>query len=146
MTANRISPDPDRTWVDGIRCATQIVRNRYSLTFKSQHQIRMLSQVLSKFSEQVHSTKGMRSIISTVSISLEGFLSSILLLMVIIVAAVIVTVIRVVVVIAIVGVVIIVAIIGVVVFVTIIGIVVVVVVYLISLKLSFGDYWFLHRI
>ncbi|GJW12210.1 retrovirus-related pol polyprotein from transposon TNT 1-94 [Tanacetum coccineum] len=22
--ANRISPDPDRTWVDGIRCATQI--------------------------------------------------------------------------------------------------------------------------
>ncbi|GKC64584.1 hypothetical protein Tco_1097182 [Tanacetum coccineum] len=54
------------------------------------------------------STKGMRSIISMVSISLEGFLSSILLLMVIIVAAVIVTVIRVVVVIAIVGVVIVV--------------------------------------
>ncbi|GKE54619.1 hypothetical protein Tco_1489775 [Tanacetum coccineum] len=71
-------------------------------------------------------TKGMRSIISMVSISLEGFLSSILLLMVIIVAAVIVTVIRVVVVIAIVGVVIIVAIIGVVVFVTIIEIVVVI--------------------
>ncbi|GJU41905.1 hypothetical protein Tco_1194862 [Tanacetum coccineum] len=24
MIENRISPDPDRTWVDGIRCATQI--------------------------------------------------------------------------------------------------------------------------
>ncbi|GKB47937.1 reverse transcriptase domain-containing protein, partial [Tanacetum coccineum] len=59
-------------------------------------------------------------------ISLEGFLSSILLLMVIIVVAVIVTVIRVVVVIAIVGVVIVVAIIGVVVFVLIIAIVVVI--------------------
>ncbi|GJX72359.1 hypothetical protein Tco_0309530 [Tanacetum coccineum] len=43
-------------------------------------------------------TKGMRSIISTVSISLEDFLPSILLLMVIIVAVVIVTVIWVVVV------------------------------------------------
>ncbi|GJX72128.1 hypothetical protein Tco_0309299 [Tanacetum coccineum] len=67
-------------------------------------------------------TKGTRSIISTVSISLEGFLASILLLRVIIVAAVIVTVIRVVVVVAVVGVVIVVAIIGVV---RIIGIVVV---------------------
>ncbi|GJT00182.1 retrovirus-related pol polyprotein from transposon TNT 1-94 [Tanacetum coccineum] len=66
-------------------------------------------------------TKGTRSIISTVSISLEGFLASILLLRVIIVAAVIVTVIRVVVVVAVVGVVIVVAIIGVV---RIIGIVV----------------------
>ncbi|GKC01429.1 hypothetical protein Tco_0987565 [Tanacetum coccineum] len=56
-------------------------------------------------------TKGIRSIISTVSISLEGFLASILLLIVIIVAAVIITVIRVVVVVAIVGVVIVVAII-----------------------------------
>ncbi|GJR77684.1 hypothetical protein Tco_0090049 [Tanacetum coccineum] len=26
MTANRISSDPDRTWVDGIRCATQIAQ------------------------------------------------------------------------------------------------------------------------
>ncbi|GJW23781.1 hypothetical protein Tco_0034403 [Tanacetum coccineum] len=26
MKANRISSDPDRTWVDGIRCATQIMR------------------------------------------------------------------------------------------------------------------------
>ncbi|GKF84869.1 hypothetical protein Tco_0249767, partial [Tanacetum coccineum] len=50
-------------------------------------------------------TKGTRSIISTVSISLEGFLASILLLMVIIIAAVIVTVIRVVVVVVIVRVV-----------------------------------------
>ncbi|GJR29745.1 hypothetical protein Tco_1105977 [Tanacetum coccineum] len=25
MIENRISPDPDRTWVDGIRCATQIL-------------------------------------------------------------------------------------------------------------------------
>ncbi|GJV21916.1 hypothetical protein Tco_1370936 [Tanacetum coccineum] len=72
-------------------------------------------------------TKGMRSIISTVSISLEDFMSSILLRMVIIVAVVIVTVIWVVIFVnVIVGVVIVVAIIGVVVFVTIIGIVVVV--------------------
>ncbi|GKD40009.1 hypothetical protein Tco_1260216 [Tanacetum coccineum] len=62
--------------------------------------------------ESTFLTKGMRSIISMVSISLEGFLVSILLLMVIIVAVVIVTVIRVVVVVAIVGVVIVVAIIG----------------------------------
>ncbi|GJW27350.1 hypothetical protein Tco_0041161 [Tanacetum coccineum] len=60
-------------------------------------------------------TKGMRSIISTVSIILKDFLPSILLLMVIIVAVVIVMVIKVIVVIAIVGVVIVVAIIGVVV-------------------------------
>ncbi|GJV21902.1 hypothetical protein Tco_1370922 [Tanacetum coccineum] len=71
-------------------------------------------------------TKGMRSIISTVSISLEGFLASILLLMVVIVAAVIVMVIRVVVVVVIVREVIVVAIIGVIVVVTIIGIVIVV--------------------
>ncbi|GJX58216.1 hypothetical protein Tco_0289606 [Tanacetum coccineum] len=68
----------------------------------------------------------MRSIISTVSISLEDFMSSILLRMVIIVEVVIVTVIWVVIFVnVIVGVVIIVAIIGVVVFDTIIGIVVV---------------------
>ncbi|GJY96753.1 hypothetical protein Tco_0513663 [Tanacetum coccineum] len=72
-------------------------------------------------------TKGMRSIISTVSISLKDFLPSILLLMVIIVAVVIVTVIWVVIFVnVIVGVVIVVAIIGLVVFVMIIGIVVVV--------------------
>ncbi|GJS01055.1 reverse transcriptase domain-containing protein [Tanacetum coccineum] len=71
-------------------------------------------------------TKGMRSIISTVSISLEYFLSSILLRMVIIVAVIIVTVIWVVIFVnVIVGVVIVVAIIGVVVFVMIIGIVVI---------------------
>ncbi|GKD80598.1 hypothetical protein Tco_1347437, partial [Tanacetum coccineum] len=57
-------------------------------------------------------TEGMRSIISTVSISLEGFLPSILLLVMIIVAVVIVAVILVVVVVAIVGVVIVVMIIG----------------------------------
>ncbi|GKA82537.1 hypothetical protein Tco_0789285 [Tanacetum coccineum] len=91
MIENRISPDPDRTWVDGIRCATQI---------------------------STLPTKGMRSIISTVSISLEDFMSSILLRMVIIVAVVIVTVIWVVIFVnVIVGVVIVVAIIGVVVFV-----------------------------
>ncbi|GJT33371.1 hypothetical protein Tco_0923790 [Tanacetum coccineum] len=72
-------------------------------------------------------TKGMRSIISMVSISLEDFLHSILLLMVIIVAAVIVTVIWVVIFVnVIVGVVIAIAIIGVVVLVMIIGIVVVI--------------------
>ncbi|GJW80967.1 hypothetical protein Tco_0144942 [Tanacetum coccineum] len=61
-------------------------------------------------------TKGMRSIISTVSISLKDFMPSILLLMVIIVAVVIVTVIWVVIFVnVIVGVVIVVAIIGVVV-------------------------------
>nr|GEW12672.1 hypothetical protein [Tanacetum cinerariifolium] len=71
--------------------------------------------------------KGMRSIISTVSICLEDFLPSILLLVVIIVTVVIVAVILVVVFIdAIVGVVIVVAGIGVVVVVMIIGIVVIV--------------------
>nr|GFB51789.1 hypothetical protein [Tanacetum cinerariifolium] len=69
----------------------------------------------------------MRSIISMVSISLEGFLPSILLVLVIIVTVVKVAVILVVVVIdAIVGVVIVVASIGVVVIVIIIGIVVIV--------------------
>ncbi|GKE08703.1 hypothetical protein Tco_1412254, partial [Tanacetum coccineum] len=53
-------------------------------------------------------TQGMRSIISTVSISLEGFMPSILLLVVIIVTVVIVVVILVVVVVAIVGVVVVV--------------------------------------
>ncbi|GKA95093.1 hypothetical protein Tco_0817131, partial [Tanacetum coccineum] len=68
-------------------------------------------------------TQGMRSIISTVSISPEGFLPSILLLVVIIVTVVIVvvTVILVVVVVAIIGVVIVVTIIRVVVVVMIIG-------------------------
>nr|GFA65084.1 hypothetical protein [Tanacetum cinerariifolium] len=71
-------------------------------------------------------TERMRSIISMVSISLEGFLPSILLLVVIIVAVVIVVVILVVVVIdAIVGVVIVVASIRVVVVVMIIGIVII---------------------
>ncbi|GKB79498.1 hypothetical protein Tco_0946393 [Tanacetum coccineum] len=73
-------------------------------------------------------TKGMRSVISMVSISLEGFLPSILLLVMIIVAVVIVAVILVVVVVTIVGVVIVVMIIGVFVIVTIIRVVVVVVV------------------
>ncbi|GJW10135.1 reverse transcriptase domain-containing protein [Tanacetum coccineum] len=74
--------------------------------------------------------QGMRSIISTVSISPEGFLPSILLLVVIIITVVIVvvTVILVVVVVAIIGVVIVVTIIGVVVVVMIIGVVGVVVV------------------
>nr|GFA72686.1 hypothetical protein [Tanacetum cinerariifolium] len=71
-------------------------------------------------------TERMRSIISMVSISLEGFMPSILLLVVIIVAVVIGAVILVVVVInAIVGVVIVVASIGVVVVVIIIGLVMV---------------------
>ncbi|GJV87670.1 hypothetical protein Tco_1531608 [Tanacetum coccineum] len=65
-------------------------------------------------------TQGMRSIISTVSISPKGFLHSILMLVVIIVTVVIVTVILVVVIVAIVGVVIVVAIIKVVVVVMII--------------------------
>ncbi|GKE01304.1 hypothetical protein Tco_1389287, partial [Tanacetum coccineum] len=68
-------------------------------------------------------TEGMRSIISTVSISLEGFLPSILFLLMIIVAVVIVAVILVVLVVAIVGMAIVVTIIGVVVEITIIGIV-----------------------
>nr|GEX07165.1 ribonuclease H-like domain-containing protein [Tanacetum cinerariifolium] len=91
--------------------------------------------------------EGIRSIISMVSISLEGFMPSILLLVMIIVAVVIVAVILVVVVIdAIVGVVIVVASIGVVVVVMIIGIVVIVdggVSHII--KLSFGIIGFLHR-
>ncbi|GJY67825.1 hypothetical protein Tco_0470807 [Tanacetum coccineum] len=65
-----------------------------------------------KLGECTLPTQGMRSIISMVSISPEGFLPSILLLVVIIVTVVIVTVILVVVVVAIVGVVIVVAIIG----------------------------------
>ncbi|GKF04230.1 hypothetical protein Tco_0034898 [Tanacetum coccineum] len=100
-------------------------------------------------------TEGMRSIISTISISLKDFLPFILLLMVIIVAVVIVTVVWVVVVVdVIVGVVIVVAIIGVVAIVVIIRVVVVVVVMIIGmvvivgvsfiLKLSFIG--FLHRI
>ncbi|GJV98138.1 hypothetical protein Tco_1553390 [Tanacetum coccineum] len=101
-------------------------------------------------------TKGMRSIISTVSISVEGFLASILLLMVIIIAAVIITVIRVVVVVVIIGVVIVVAIIGVIIVVAIIGIVVVVriigIVVVVGggvpfiIKLSFVIIGFLHII
>nr|GFC15039.1 hypothetical protein [Tanacetum cinerariifolium] len=91
--------------------------------------------------------EGMRSIISMVSISLEGFMPSILLLVVIIIAVVIVAVILVVGVIdAIVGVVIVVASIGVVVVVMIIGIVVIVdggVSYII--KLLFVIIGFLHR-
>ncbi|GKB43629.1 putative reverse transcriptase domain-containing protein [Tanacetum coccineum] len=73
-------------------------------------------------------TQGMRSIISTVSISLKGFLPFILLLVVIIVTVVIVvvTVILVVVVVAIIGIVIVVTVIGVVVVVMIIGVVVIV--------------------
>ncbi|GJX88243.1 hypothetical protein Tco_0340257 [Tanacetum coccineum] len=91
-------------------------------------------------------TKGMRSIISTVSICLKDFLSSILLLMVIIVLVVIVTVIWVVIFVdVIVGVVIAVASVGVVVVVRIIGIVVVVGVPSI-IKLSFVIIGFLHRI
>ncbi|GJS42764.1 hypothetical protein Tco_0567807 [Tanacetum coccineum] len=66
MTANRISSDLDRTWVDGIRCATQIGASFTQRTISS---------------------------ISMVSISLEDFLPSILLLMVIIVVVVIVMVI-----------------------------------------------------
>ncbi|GJW12195.1 hypothetical protein Tco_1578022 [Tanacetum coccineum] len=65
----------------------------------------------------------MRSIISTISISLEGFLPSILLQVVIIVTVVIVVTVILVVVVAIIGVVIVITIIGVVVVVMIIGVV-----------------------
>ncbi|GJV64061.1 hypothetical protein Tco_1474889 [Tanacetum coccineum] len=88
-------------------------------------------------------TKGMRSIISMVSISLEGFLPSILLLMI---TVVIVAVILVVIVVVIVGVGIVVAIIGVVVEIMIIGIVVVVSGVSSIIKLSFVIIGFLHRI
>ncbi|GJS44996.1 retrovirus-related pol polyprotein from transposon TNT 1-94 [Tanacetum coccineum] len=88
-------------------------------------------------------TKGTRSIISTVSISLEGFLPSILLSVVMVV---IVAIILVVVVVAIVGVVIVVAIIGVVVVVMIFGIVGVVSGVPSTIKLSFMIIGFLHRI
>ncbi|GJV68452.1 hypothetical protein Tco_1483961 [Tanacetum coccineum] len=91
-------------------------------------------------------TQGMRSIISTVSISLEGFLPSILMLVVIIVAIVMITVIWVVVVVAIVGVVIVVGIIGVFVDVTIIGVVVVVGGVSSIIKLLFMIIGFLHII
>nr|GEX28690.1 hypothetical protein [Tanacetum cinerariifolium] len=88
--------------------------------------------------------EGMRPIISMVSISLEGFLPSILLLVVIIVAVVIVAVILIVVAIdAIVGVVIIVASIGVVVVVMIIKIIDGDVSHII--KLSFVIIGFLYR-
>nr|GEX45513.1 hypothetical protein [Tanacetum cinerariifolium] len=88
----------------------------------------------------------MRSIISMVSISLEGLMPSILLLVVIIVAVVIVAVILVVVVIdAIVGVVIVAASIGVVVVVLIIGIVIVDGGVSYIIKLSFVIIGFLYR-
>ncbi|GJT02230.1 hypothetical protein Tco_0823399, partial [Tanacetum coccineum] len=90
-------------------------------------------------------TEGMRSIISTVSVILEGFLPSILLLVMIIVAVVIVAVILVVVV-AIIGVAIVVTIIGVVVEIMIIGVVVVVSGVSSIIKLSFVIIGFLHRI
>nr|GEW04662.1 hypothetical protein [Tanacetum cinerariifolium] len=91
-------------------------------------------------------TERMRSIISMVSISLEGFLPSILLLVVIIVAFVIVAVILVVVVInAIVGVVIVVASIRVVVVVMIIEIVMVDGGVSHIIKLSFVIIGFLYR-
>ncbi|GKC32996.1 hypothetical protein Tco_1040290, partial [Tanacetum coccineum] len=96
-----------------------------------------LDSIRSCVMQSTFPTKGMRSIISTVSISLEGFLASILLLMVIIVAAVIVMVIRVVVVVVIVGVVIVVAIIGVIVVVGGVPFII---------KLSFVIIGFLHRI
>ncbi|GJR98397.1 hypothetical protein Tco_0270571 [Tanacetum coccineum] len=90
-------------------------------------------------------TQGMRSIISMVSISPQGFLPSILLLVVIIVVVVMVAVIMVVVVVAVVGVFIVVAIIGVVVIVMIIRVVVVVGVSAI-IKLSFVIIGSLHNI
>ncbi|GKC04451.1 hypothetical protein Tco_0996061, partial [Tanacetum coccineum] len=83
-------------------------------------------------------TKGMRSIISTVSISLEGFLPFILLLMVIIVAVVIVTVIWVVNFVNV--------IVGVIIVVVIIGVVVVVGGVPSIIDLSFVIIGFLHRI
>ncbi|GKA51737.1 hypothetical protein Tco_0744933 [Tanacetum coccineum] len=87
-------------------------------------------------------TEGMRSIISTVSISLEGFLPSILLLVMIIVVVILVVM-----VVALVGVVIVVMIIGVLVIITIIRVVVVVVGGVsFILKLSFMIIGFLHRI
>ncbi|GKA01386.1 hypothetical protein Tco_0674051 [Tanacetum coccineum] len=108
-------------------------------------------RVMRSLGDQVRSlecilpTQGMRSIISMVSISLEGFLPSILLLVVIIVTVVIVAVILVVVVVAIVGVVIVVMIIGVVVGVTIIGVVVVGGGVSFIIKLLFVIIGFLHR-
>nr|GFA44904.1 hypothetical protein [Tanacetum cinerariifolium] len=89
--------------------------------------------------------KGMGSIISMVSISPEGFLPSILLLVVVIVTVVIVVVILVVIVVAIDGVVIVVMIIGVEVVVTIFRVVVVVGVSFI-IKLSLVIIGFLHMI
>ncbi|GJY85902.1 hypothetical protein Tco_0499928 [Tanacetum coccineum] len=116
MTANRISSDPDRIWVDGIRCATQIKFLVPTVSSLMAYFVAILTpdSAWSRVMQSTLPTKGMRSIISTVSISLEDFLSSILLLMVIIVAVVIVMVIWVVIFVnVIVGVVIVVAIIGV---------------------------------
>ncbi|GJR12544.1 hypothetical protein Tco_0795196 [Tanacetum coccineum] len=89
-------------------------------------------------------TQGMRSIISMLSMSPEGLLPSILLLMVTVVIVAVILV--VVVVVAIVGVAIVVTIIGVVVEITIIGVVVVVSGVSSIIKLSFVIIGFLHRI
>ncbi|GJV02805.1 hypothetical protein Tco_1336374 [Tanacetum coccineum] len=90
MTANRISPDPDRTWVDEILRFTEPVG--YGPT-----------TLLLRYSDRKVSSISIGG-----SISSEGFLSSILLSVVIIVTVVFVVVVLVVVVIAIVGVVIVV--------------------------------------
>ncbi|GJU47977.1 hypothetical protein Tco_1217532 [Tanacetum coccineum] len=115
---------------------------KVSIRWTSSRKLSSSSRALRMFIGQSHDectllTQGMRSIISTVSISPKDFLPSILLLVVIIVTVVIavVTVILIVVVVAIIGVVIVVTIIGVVVVVMIIGVVGVVVSCII--KLSF---------
>ncbi|GKD52745.1 hypothetical protein Tco_1281721 [Tanacetum coccineum] len=87
-------------------------------------------------------TEGIRSIISSVSISPEGFPPSILLLVVMVVIVAVILV----VVVAIVGVAIVVMIIGVVVEITIIGVVVVVSGVSSIIKLSFVIIGFLHKI
>ncbi|GJS20839.1 hypothetical protein Tco_0449471 [Tanacetum coccineum] len=166
MTVNRISSDPDRIWVDEILRFTEpvgygptmLLLCHFDLSSLMAYFVAILTPDSARpcVMQSTLPTKGMRSIISTISICLKDFMSSILLLMVIIVAVVIVTVIWVVIFVnVIVGVVIVVAFIGVVVLVMIIGIVVVVRIIRIVvvgggvpsiIKLLFVIIGFLHRI
>ncbi|GKB57631.1 hypothetical protein Tco_0913817 [Tanacetum coccineum] len=136
MTANRISPDPDRTWVDEILRFTEPVGyGPTTLLLRCFDRITNYGYYFLEISTIF--SQGKVSVYHGSSISLEGFLSFMLLLVVIIVMVVIVVVILIVIVVAIVGVVIVVMIFGVVVVVDDVSLI---------FKLSFVIIGFLHII
>ncbi|GJU21485.1 hypothetical protein Tco_1154827 [Tanacetum coccineum] len=114
MTANRISSDSGRIWVDGIRCATQIIEED-SDELEYPQELFSAVDLLSLQFLGAFCTQRKVSMVSFGRISPNRFLSSILLVVVIIVTVVIVVVILVVVIFAIVEVVIVVVVFGVVV-------------------------------